>query len=103
MSRVKETARALEEVVLEVRVQPRASRNEILGYQDGVLRLRVTAPPVEGEANRAVKRLIAEAMGVASSRVEIVGGERGRRKRVRVSEVPPGSLERLKAAGGKAA
>jgi hypothetical protein len=97
---MKEPVSVVKERILEVWVQPRASRNEILGYRDHVLRLRVTAPPVEGEANHLVQRVLAEALGVAPSRVEILKGEKGRRKRVRVTEVPLSNLERLEKAGG---
>lgn len=67
-----------------MRVQPRASRDEVLGWREGVLALRVTAPPVEGEANRAVEALLAGALGVRRSAVSVVRGERGRDKLVRV-------------------
>jgi len=66
-------------------VQPRASRDGIVGWQDGALRLRVTAAPVEGAANRAVEALLARALGVAPSRVRVVRGARGRDKLVRVT------------------
>jgi uncharacterized protein (TIGR00251 family) len=70
---------------LRVRVTPRASKDEIVGWRDdGVLLVRLTAPPVEGAANRALCRLIARAVGVAPSRVAIVRGERSREKVVRV-------------------
>jgi uncharacterized protein (TIGR00251 family) len=71
-------------VTLRVRVQPRASREAILGWRDDVLRLAVTAPPVEGEANQAVCRLLARALGVAPSSVSLVRGDRGRDKVLRV-------------------
>ena len=74
-----------EGALLAVRVQPRAARAEVTGWQAGVLRLRVTAPPVEGEANRAVEALLARALGVAPSGVRVVRGERGRDKLVRVA------------------
>jgi hypothetical protein len=67
-----------------VRVQPRASREAILGWQQDALRLAVTAPPVEGEANDALRRLLARALRVAPSAVSVVRGERGRDKVVRV-------------------
>jgi uncharacterized protein len=98
---MKESVPVVKEKILEVWVQPRASRNEIIGYRDHVLRLRVTAPPVEGEANHLVKRVLAEALGVAPSKVEILKGEKGRRKRVRVTEVPLNNLERLEKARGQ--
>jgi uncharacterized protein (TIGR00251 family) len=71
--------------VLSVRVQPRASSDAILGWRDGTLRVRVTAPPVEGEANLAVARLLARALRVAPSAVAVVHGARARDKRVRVA------------------
>ena len=92
---MKESSPVMKERVLEVWVQPRASRNEIVGYRDRFLRLRVTAPPVEGEANQSVKRLLAEALGISPSKVEILKGEQGRRKKVRVLEVPLRNWERL--------
>jgi uncharacterized protein (TIGR00251 family) len=75
----------MEEARIEVRLQPRASRDELIGMRDGVLRARVCAAPVDGEANRALCRLIARRVGVAASRVEVIRGERGRDKLVRVS------------------
>ena len=92
---MKESSPVMKERVLEVWVQPRASRNEILGYRDRFLRLRVSAPPVEGEANQSVKKLLAEALGISLSKVEILKGEQGRRKKVRVLEVPLRNWERL--------
>jgi uncharacterized protein len=71
-------------VILRVRVQPRASRDAIVGWRADALRLAVTAPPVEGEANEAARRLLARALGVAPSAVRVVSGERSRDKLVRV-------------------
>ena len=76
-----------EAVTLRLRVQPRASREAILGWREDVLRVAVTAPPVEGEANRAVTRLLARALGVAPSAVRVVQGERSRDKMVQVEGV----------------
>jgi uncharacterized protein (TIGR00251 family) len=72
------------EVSLRVRVTPRSSRDEVVGWQEGVLRVRVQAPPVGGRANQALARLLAEALGVARGAVEVVRGHRGREKTVRV-------------------
>ena len=71
--------------MLSVRVQPRASSDAIVGWRDGTLRVRVTAPPVEGEANLAVARLLARALRVAPSAVAVIHGARARDKRVRVA------------------
>ncbi|PYO20178.1 MAG: DUF167 domain-containing protein [Candidatus Rokuibacteriota bacterium] len=78
-------SRRPEGALLHLRVQPRASRDEILGWQDGVLRVRVAAPPVEGEANAAVVALVARALRIAPSTVRVVRGKRGRDKLVRLT------------------
>jgi uncharacterized protein (TIGR00251 family) len=72
------------DAVVRLRVQPRASRDEIVAWQDDALRVRVTAPPVEGEANAAVRSLLARTLRVAPSTVEVVRGDRSRDKLVRV-------------------
>jgi uncharacterized protein (TIGR00251 family) len=70
-----------------VRVAPRASRNRVIGVQDGALKVALTAPPVEGAANEALKKLLAKALGVSKSKVEILRGDRARIKVLRVSGV----------------
>ncbi len=70
--------------MLRLRVQPRASREAITGFRDDVLSVRVCAPPVDGAANAAVTALLAEALGVAPSRVRVVRGQRGRDKVVEI-------------------
>lgn len=72
---------------LFVRVQPRASRTELAGEVDGVLKVRIAAPPVEGEANRELIRHLAKLVGVAPSRVRVAAGERGRSKTVDIEGV----------------
>jgi uncharacterized protein (TIGR00251 family) len=69
---------------LTVRVTPRASRDEVSGWRDGVLQVRLRAPPVEGKANEALRRLLAERLGIATTRIEITGGATARTKRLRV-------------------
>ena len=68
----------------EVAVQPRSSRAAIEGEYGGALKIRLTAPPVEGSANKQCVELIAKALGVPKSAVEIVSGKRSKRKRVRI-------------------
>lgn len=70
--------------LLAVRVQPRASRDELLGVQAGRLRLRLTAPPVDGAANRHLERYLAGLFGIAPSRVSVIRGDAAREKQVRV-------------------
>jgi len=69
---------------LAIRVQPRAKRTEVAGERAGAIMIRVSAPPVDGKANEAVCRLIAERVGVPRSAVRIVRGEGARDKLIRV-------------------
>lgn len=77
---------------ISVRLQPRASRDELSGVRDGVLIARVTAPPVDGKANAALCKLVARAAGVAPSRVSIVRGESSRQKVLRVEGIDAATL-----------
>ena len=72
-----------------VKVQPKASRNQVVGYRDGVLQLRVTAPSDKGRANAAAVALLADALGVAKSRVRIVRGQSSRDKVLTVESLTP--------------
>jgi len=73
-------------------VQPRASRDDVVGWREDTLRLRVTAPPLGDRANDAVVLLIARAAGVPRSAVRVVRGERSRDKLVRVAGVTAARL-----------
>ena len=72
-----------------VKVQPKASRDQVVGYREGVLQLRVTAAPDKGRANAAVVALLADALGVAKSRVRIIRGQTSRDKVVTVESLTP--------------
>jgi uncharacterized protein (TIGR00251 family) len=80
------------EARIAVRLQPRASRDEIVGLRDGILVVRVTAPPVDGRANTALCKLVAQRAGVAASRVSVVRGARSRDKLVAVEGVAAEAL-----------
>ncbi len=71
-------------VIFEVRLQPRSSREGIDGEREGALRVRVSAPPVDGRANEALVRLLAARLKRPLAAVRIVAGARGRMKRVEV-------------------
>ncbi|MDE3194428.1 MAG: DUF167 domain-containing protein [Chloroflexota bacterium] len=79
---------------VDVRVIPRAARNEVAGSREGALLVRVTAPPVEGAANEAVVALLARALGVAPSAIAVERGGHGRRKSL---SVPADTVPRLEA------
>jgi uncharacterized protein YggU (UPF0235/DUF167 family) len=80
---------------LRVRVTPRAGGNEIAGVRDGVVLVRVTAPPVGGKANGAVCRLIAKAVGVAPSRVTVARGAGSRQTLLRIEGLEPAECRGL--------
>jgi uncharacterized protein len=78
-----------------VRVQPRASRDEIAGEHDGGLRIRLTAPPVDDRANQALRKLLAARLNVPLAAVRIASGERSRTKRVEISGVTAAMVQEL--------
>ena len=86
-------------VRVAVRVQPRASRNAVVGEHDGALKVALTAPPVDGEANAALLAFLADALGVPKRAVRLVSGDTGRSKVVEVAGVTPAAVEALIAGG----
>ena len=78
------------DTLLKVRVQPGSSRNEIDARRGGLIVVRVTAPPVDGKANKAACKLLAEKCGIPPSRVEVIRGGSGREKVVRLGGLDPG-------------
>lgn len=75
------------ETHIRVRLTPRAGRDEIAGWQGALLRVRVAAPPVGGEANAALERLLARALRLPRGAVRVVAGARGREKTVALAGV----------------
>jgi uncharacterized protein len=90
-------------VRFRVRVQPRASRDSIEGEHDGALKVRLTAPPVEGRVNDALRRVLAEHLNVPVSAVRIVAGEHSRNKRVSIAGVTRTRVLALCASAGNTA
>ncbi len=86
-------------VVLELVVQPRASRTRAVGEHGGRLKVQLAAPPVDGEANEALVEFLARALGVRRAAVAILRGETGRRKTVRVAGVGAAAALAALAAG----
>jgi uncharacterized protein (TIGR00251 family) len=84
-------------VRVSVHVQPRASRNEIVGVHGAALKVRLQAPPVEGAANDALIALLAERLGVARSAVRVIGGTTSRAKTVEIDDTTEGAVRALAA------
>lgn len=82
-------------VTFDVLVQPRASRAKLGPVHDGRLKVAVTSPPVDGEANAAVIELIAKSLRVAKSAVEVIAGASSRRKTIKVAGVARAAIEAL--------
>ena len=82
-------------VTLTVRIQPRASKNEAVRLENGGLKIRLTAPPVDGAANEALVKFLADRFSVAKSQVEIVSGHTSRDTIVRVNGVSGEGAESL--------
>ena len=79
-------------VVLRVRVQPRSAKCDITGVVGECLKVRVTAPPAEGAANRVCREFLAEQFGIAKGRVEILSGAKSREKRILLKGVDTDSV-----------
>jgi uncharacterized protein (TIGR00251 family) len=71
--------------VIAVKVVPRAARDEIVGWLDGVLKVRVAAPPQDGRANRALEALLAAALDLKKNAVTVAAGLASPRKRVAIA------------------
>jgi len=79
-------------LTLSVRVQPRASKDEIVGIQGNHLKIRITAPPVDGRANAYLIQYLAQVFAVPKTRIALLSGESGREKRLLIAapaRLPP--------------
>jgi hypothetical protein len=79
-------------VRLEVRVQPRSSRNQVVGEQAGTLKVKLTAPPVDGEANAALVDFLSSCLKIPRKDINIIKGETSRHKIVEIMGISPEEL-----------
>ena len=79
-----------------VRIVPRAASSDIVGEHDGALKIRIAAPPVEGAANRELIRFLAKSFKVTQRDVEIISGAGAKTKIVRIKNMSPAEIDRLK-------
>ena len=85
--------------LLDVYVQPKASRNELVGLHHGSLKIRLTAPPVEGAANKECIKFLARLLGAPKSDIEIIQGHKSRQKTVLIRGLAPEVVQNLLKAG----
>lgn len=81
--------------VLSLRIQPRASKNEIIQREGGKIKVRLTAPPVDGAANEALILFLSDVLGVTRSHVEIMSGLTSREKIIRIMGMSEADARRL--------
>jgi len=79
--------------VIRVKVVPRSSRSRLVGFEDGIWKLKITSPPVDGEANRGVTAFLAKCLGIARRKLEIVSGEKSRLKSIRIEGLDQGVVQ----------
>jgi len=80
-------SKARDGIIIEVKVDPRSSRNEIVGAVDKIIRIKLTAPPVGGAANALLIELLAEKFGIRKSDISIMKGESSRHKLIKLRGV----------------
>ncbi len=80
-------------LILNIYVQPRASKNQMCGIQGEELKIRLTSPPVDGAANKMCRKFIAELFDVSTSAVDIISGETSRHKRLRITSSHAGQFD----------
>ncbi len=83
-----------------IRIQPRASKNEVIQMEGGGIKIRLTAPPVDGAANEALVKFLSAELGVPKSQVGIVSGHTSKNKIVRIEGVSQDTAEQLLNKGG---
>ena len=82
-------------VVFNIRVIPRASRCELAGVQGDALKIRITAPPVDGAANKECINFLSDILGVKKSQIKIIAGHRSKNKKVSISGINRKDIERV--------
>ena len=83
------------DVILDLYIQPRASRSRIVGLHDKSIKLAVSAPPIDGRANKEVTAFIAKLLKLPKSSIEIISGHQGRRKRLRIKGLSENNVRRI--------
>ena len=82
-------------LVFKVQLQPRASRNQIVGLQGEALKIKLTAPPVDGKANKALVDFLAKKLRVSKSQLQIISGQTSREKQIEATGTTKEDILRL--------
>lgn len=77
-------AKTPEGVIISLYIQPNASKTEVIGEHNGLLKIKIKAPPVDGKANEEVLRFLSKALNISRSEIEILKGDKSREKKVLV-------------------
>jgi uncharacterized protein (TIGR00251 family) len=86
-------------ITFTLRVVPRSSRCEITGIQNEALKLKITAPPVEGKANEECIRFLSDKLGIKRNRITIKAGHKSKNKTIAISGITKEDLESIIPAG----
>jgi hypothetical protein len=86
-------------IIFSILVAPRSSRNEVVGVVEGALKLKITAPPLEGKANAECVRYLSQLLHVPKVQVAITGGHKSRKKTVCITGVKAEAIEALAPSG----
>lgn len=84
-----------DDAILTIRVVPRASKSEIVGFADGVLKIRIASPPVDGAANAELVKLLSKTFDVSKSRIAILSGQTSKMKQVKIGGIKSNDLPRF--------
>ena len=87
---------SVNETKLIIQIQPNAKRNEVTRFSDGILHLKITAPPIEGKANRELIAFLGEILNVSKSSIMLEKGATSKRKVLSIKGLSPVQMEKLK-------
>ena len=87
------------QTTINVKVLPRASKNEIVEKQDNIYKIKLTVPAIEGKANKALLKLLAKRLHIPRTKIEIITGERSRIKTIRINGLAPEDVQKLLTTG----
>lgn len=88
-------------ITITVQIQPKSASDEIAGIHDGRLKIRISAPPVDGKANERLTGVLAKALGVSKSSVEIIRGKTSKIKTIKIAGIDEEDYNQLISKYGK--